>query len=262
MATYRNGEIPLAVMVKLGDTWYLPPGAAARWQWIVRAAKEKYGVMLRPSSGWTCYRPVVEQQAAWDARLAYLAGGAFAASAAYPRTSNHGTGNAIDVANWRDLAPGNEALAWARFTALCRLAGFVTGLVSGEPWHITLQADPWVIPAGLEVTPITTTVPKEDDDMRAIRKAGVPDSGIIIQSGVPPYSLPDQIYDALRGAYGLADVELADWQYDTVRREHWAAFDVVQRFASKEATLAQAEVVKVADATRDAIRTSFPAAVG
>lgn len=64
---------------------------------------------------------------------------------------------------------------------------------------------------------------KGDDDMRAIIQAGQPDSGIIIEAGVPPYSLPGQTFDALCGAYGLEAVTLADWQYGTVVREQWRA---------------------------------------
>lgn len=78
-------------------------------------------------------------------------------------------------------------------------------------------------PAGGSAKPFTSTT-TGDADMRAVKLAGVPNSGIIIQAATPPSSMGDQVFDALCGAYGLTAQELADWQYGTVVREQWNAF--------------------------------------
>lgn len=79
--------------------------------------------------------------------------------------------------------------------------------------------------AGGDAKPFNPTTPETgDDDMRAVKLAGVPNSGIIIQPGTPPYSLDEQVFDVLCDAYGLTAKELADWQYGTVVREQWVTF--------------------------------------
>lgn len=145
MGGFSNGRYPLSTMVKLGPKHYLPAGTAARWQWMVRQALAKYAVLLVISPGWNGYRPY-DEQVTLRAELGIWA--------AVPGYSSHGLiyqGRqvaAIDVFNWRDLAPGNETLAWSRFKALCRLAGFTVDFVSPqELWHIGDFNDIWVIPA-------------------------------------------------------------------------------------------------------------------
>lgn len=165
--TYPNGRIPLELLVHLGGDHYLPPGTAARWQWMVAATREKYGVTLRITKGPNAYRwyeaqVEAKQEATADGRPQ---------DAAAPGFSSHGglfEGRevmAIDVANWQDLGstPGGKD-AWGRFAALCRLAGFTTLYFDWEPWHIVDQNDVWTVPAGMAgKTP--QTKPLMEDEM-------------------------------------------------------------------------------------------------
>lgn len=141
MGGYANGRFPLSQMVHLGGDHYLPPGTAARWRWLVAQAWLKYGVLLRITIGWNGYRPYVIQ-VEYRNRLGIWA--------AVPGLSSHGLvyrGQevaAIDVDNW-------AVLGWARFSALCRLAGFTVDFVTPqELWHIGDFNDIWVVPAWLE----------------------------------------------------------------------------------------------------------------
>lgn len=158
--SYPNGAIPLEKLVHLGGEHYLPPGTAARWQWLVAQAREKYGVTLRITQGPNGYRWLDAQ---WKTFREEPAG-----NAAYPGTSSHGgiwddrVCMAIDVANWQDL--GGKA-AWGRFAALCRLAGFTVLLFDWEPWHITDFNDPWAVPDWAAGKTPLTPESEEDDDM-------------------------------------------------------------------------------------------------
>lgn len=99
-----------------------------------------------------------------------------------------------------------------------------------EPWH-------WQLPGNVRrfslvsefpnssgVVSVPAKTKKVDFDMFAIRKAGVPNSGIIIQAGVPPYSMTDQVFEAQWSTYGLEVKDLPDWRYDTAVREQWTAY--------------------------------------
>lgn len=162
MTRYRNGEAPLHEMVKLGDKHYLPHGTAARWREMQRLAWEKYGVWLEITPGWNGYRPL-HIQYEYRAELGVWA--------AVPGYSSHGlTFNgqdmaAIDVNNWRSLAPGNSSLAWARFVALCRIVGFITNFVSPEElWHIG-DPNPFSIPAFADISINPRPVSEEEQIM-------------------------------------------------------------------------------------------------
>ncbi|WP_137845362.1 hypothetical protein [Microbacterium sp. 2FI] len=152
MSEFANGRIPESRLVALGSgrdadgTWkhLAPPGTAARWNWLRATGRAKYGVTLRVTPGWNLFRPL-DIQFLYRRRLGIMA--------AQPGFSSHGgvfRGRdcmAIDVQNWGDLAPGNSFTAWARFVALCRLAGFQVDFVKPrETWHIG-DFDPWKVPA-------------------------------------------------------------------------------------------------------------------
>ncbi|MDQ1111182.1 hypothetical protein QE418_000630 [Microbacterium testaceum] len=162
MTRYRNGEAPLSDLVYLGPEFYLPAGTAARWRELQRLAWEKYSVWLVPTSGWNGYRPLSVQ---------YEYREELGIWAAVPGYSSHGlTFNgrdcaAIDVNNWASLAPRDEALAWARFVALCRIVGFTVDFVTPrEKWHIG-DFDPFTVPAFADITINPRPVPKEWEDM-------------------------------------------------------------------------------------------------
>jgi hypothetical protein len=156
---YANGMIPLNLLVHLGADHYLPPGTAARWKWLQRLAFEKYGVWLVITPGFNAYRPLSVQ-----VKLKKELG----KWAAAPGFSTHGgvvngrTVFAIDVNNW-------AALGWARFSALCRLAGFTVNFVTPEElWHIGDYNDGWTVPAGADSTPTInheTTRKRKKDSM-------------------------------------------------------------------------------------------------
>ncbi|MGI0521775.1 hypothetical protein ABY45_14460 [Microbacterium maritypicum] len=164
MTNHANGRIPLGQLVHLGGDHYLPPGTAARWRWLQRLCWEKYGIWLVITAGWNGYRP-------FDIQVIYRRD--LGIMAALPGFSTHGgivNGRvvfAIDVANW-------ALLGWARFAALCRLAGFTVDFVKPqELWHIGDFNDGWVIPAGAAtippVNPQTTRRTIQEDDMRQIQ---------------------------------------------------------------------------------------------
>lgn len=162
--TYPNGRIPLSMLVHLGGEHYLPHGTASRWLWLVAAARDKYGVTLRITKGPNAYRWFEAQV---DAKQEATAAGR-PQDAAAPGFSTHGgvvDGQevmAIDVANWADLAD-DEDLAWARFVALCRMAGLTVLFIPWERWHIVDQNDVWAVPAWATAAPIPES---EEDEMK------------------------------------------------------------------------------------------------
>lgn len=147
----------------------------------------------------------------------------------------NGTGSPADDPRRPDLYP----LAHVRFAALdvanwardaMRAVGFEYPY-GYEPWHAQLPniySYPLVsdipLSASINFNQPVTAAPKEDD-MYAIRQTGVADSGIIIRDGNAPYALPQNVYDAIRGALGLDDRQVAGWMYETVVREQWRAFN-------------------------------------
>lgn len=90
---------------------------------------------------------------------------------------------------------------------------------------------------------------EEDNDMYAIRQVGVPDSGIIIRPGTPPYPLADQVFEAEASTYGLTIREIPDWRYATAVREQWTAYNVAEKYRA-DRNLSQDDVQRVAEAVR------------
>lgn len=174
MPEFANGRIPRSRLIPLGNgrdrdgVWHhlAPPGTAARWNWLVATARAKYGVTLRITPGWNLFRPL-DVQVRYRQRLGIMA--------AQPGFSSHGgvfRGRdcmAIDVQNWGDLAPGNSTVAWVRFVALCRMAGFSVDFVKPrETWHVG-DFDPWRVPAAAAKFRIKPTkVLEQEDDMPII----------------------------------------------------------------------------------------------
>lgn len=172
MTRYENGRAPLNELVYLGPQFYLPHGTAARYRELQRLGVEKYGVRLYCTDGWNGYRPLSiqyeyrEELGVW---------------AAVPGYSSHGLTYqgrdcaAVDINNWRALAPDNESLAWSRFVALCRLVGFTVDFVTPqELWHIG-DFDPFTVIAfaSIVIKPATTArpePPEEEETMTNIRR--------------------------------------------------------------------------------------------
>jgi len=124
-------------------------------------------------------RSLERQWELWNARqayLGYLAGGAYAPQAnlaAYPGTSKHGKGIAVDIDT-----PGNsytsELSLWLDQNA--HKDGFKR-TVPGEPWHydfILVPTHPLLVPGVLDpaqsITPLTLTA--QGEDMIVLHHAG------------------------------------------------------------------------------------------
>lgn len=133
------------------------------------------------------------------------------------------------LARSRDPRAGHDYMGSASSGPHCH---FVVSTRADTAWNPTPGApiDPRPIiravlggqAAGGDSKPFTPHL--EGDDMRAIKLAGAPDSGIIIRGLEAPASIPQQIFEAQVGAYKLDVQELAGWQYDTCVREQWAVF--------------------------------------
>lgn len=209
--SYANGRVPLTALVHLGGDHYLPAGTTARWQWLQRTAYEKYGVWLTITAGWNAYRP-------YDVQVDYKR--RYGNMAAEPGKSSHGgiyggrNVFAVDVFNW-------SALGFARFAALCRLAGFATNFVTPEElWHIGDQNDPWAAPGFASSTPAinpatTRQVIYEEDDMILITAPGR-GSAVIGPGAFTPLA-PSEIAAAKRMVMGR-EMGGTDEEFDTWRR--------------------------------------------
>lgn len=99
-----------------------------------------------------------------------------------------------------------------------------------ELWHYELPK--------IRTYPIVRSIPKplpideESEDMRAIRKANEPHSGIIIRGVAAPYSLNQQRFEATANGLGLSIRELPGYLYDTIVEEQWAAFNSDKKLRS------------------------------
>lgn len=154
--------------------------------------------------------------------------------------SVHQEGEAIDSDEAQDHISLMERHGWYR--TVYRNKKLI------ERWHFERFADR---DQHRNDPPPTTQVP-EEDDMRAITKDGAANTGIIIQPGVPPYSIPQQTFEALCSVYGLEPLAVPAYKYDTVVREHWTAFSTSQAFAANR-SLTQADIDKIAAKIRDAL---------
>lgn len=257
MADYANGEIPLSVLIAVpgqeDDDAYLSATTSGRWLALKQDVLATYGVTIWIVPGYNAYRPLANQVYAKNIAIAE----GRPQDAADPGTSSHG-GRYIQPGSSRNgdesLAidvGGYEVLNRDDWYAMCRKHGFEPGFFDWEPWHI-IDWDPQIgVPAatGSASTPAATKT-SEEDDMYAIRQAGVPNSGIIIRPGVPPYSLPDQVFEAEASTYGLTIKELPDWRYGTAVREQWTAFNTAERYRA-DAKLSQDSIAEVASKVRD-----------
>lgn len=179
-------------------------------------------------------------------------------TAAAPGESNHEIQGDVAAMDLRDTGsdPGISSMGSARSEWLrvnCGNYGMEPeGFQFGEAWHYRI---PGIYQSAPTATPQATTESEEDNDMYAIRQAGVPNSGIIIRPGVPPYSLPDQVFETEASTYGLNIRELPDWRYGTAVREQWTAFGTAQQYS---AGLSQTDIDKIAQATRDKLGGIIP----
>lgn len=156
MATYRNGYVPLDLLVSVGEgtdkygrfEHLLTPATAVKHFALLGKAKARTGRTLSATAGYSCYRPMKYQQLYRDDLGIW---------AADPGTSSHGgelrgrDSLAIDYHNWADVYDGfGGQSAWFDD---CRAAGFEPGYISRknyfaveEPWHV-IDWNPYGTPA-------------------------------------------------------------------------------------------------------------------
>lgn len=133
---YANGRLPRSELAPItraanGQQAYLRKDAAAAFNAMNRESQRRYGVTLRTSSARTAYRDIDNQWYFWNL---YKAGRG--ALAAYPGTSNHGWGLAIDLAS-------------PRMRQIVDMIGAKYGFAKrwsdapSEWWHIKWRAGVW-----------------------------------------------------------------------------------------------------------------------
>lgn len=192
---FPNGRVPQDKLITFASgwlpgegTWYhqLPPGTYAKHLTLVALAKRNTGHDLKPTAGWSCYRPLSVQVYAKKVHGIW---------AATPGTSSHGMFweriecAAIDYGNWSSVYNGNRA----NFYRDVRAVGLEPGLISpqrgypDEPWHV-VDKKPWAAGAatGGGAVPFAPTIDvgPEEDDMKLLY---VTDS--VDGNGVPGWAL-------------------------------------------------------------------------
>jgi LAS superfamily LD-carboxypeptidase LdcB len=129
----KNGQLSGSELKSIGNGHFLAPDAAdafLRMKAAALASKDKVNIKLSDS-----YRPLSVQHSIFDWDHYHKTGkrrkkGTSGVAAAYPGTSNHGLGRAIDVANaaaqdW--IRANGEAYGWS----------WAEGRSVNEPWHFT-----------------------------------------------------------------------------------------------------------------------------
>lgn len=133
------------------------------------------------------------------------------------------------------------------------------GIVTYLGWSYTYGENTAVITgqvASESSRPFTAPDLEETPNMHAIRQINVPDSGVIIRDTAAPYSLTDQVFQAVVGGLGLKVTDVADWQYQTVIREQWAAHVADKAARGQGGQVNPLDPKQVADAVRDALKGS------
>jgi len=152
MVTYPNGQVPASKRSAIdthGRT--LLSISAQAWLWVADEVQRRYGWTPEPSSGWTAYRtlaeqdsifrrnytPVYAESAKWDQR--YYQGRNWwrkkgrTVNAATPGHSNHGWGLAVDVSQLQSFT----STRYKQFKDVATEAGYsnTQGAAINEFWH-------------------------------------------------------------------------------------------------------------------------------
>lgn len=169
MPRYPNGRVPDAALVTFATGWLpnegtwkhqLPPATYRKHLALVALALRNTGRLLKPTEGWSCYRPLSVQE------YAKRIHGIWAAT---PGTSSHGMfweGRdcaAIDYGNWSYVYGGDRGA----FYRDVRAVGLAPGLIApargypDEPWHV-VDLEPWAaVPASSGGAPTANHDTKE-----------------------------------------------------------------------------------------------------
>ena len=118
-------------------------GTAAAFYILAAAFKQATGYTLHVRDGFRTYE---QQKDLWDRWKGYKQPPFYAPSVAYPGTSLHESGRALDVYDSGSTpgvtTAGNVRSNWVKANA--SKYGFQpTGYGFNEPWHIEYQGDPW-----------------------------------------------------------------------------------------------------------------------
>jgi hypothetical protein len=155
---HTNGRVPKSELRQLATITLVrraQPDAAAAFDRMNDALYAETGHRLTMTANQDSYRSLAKQQKLWDAHAANPSG---TPSAAWPGTSNHGLGLAIDVTGMTNAVTAK----WMR--AHADDYGYRINRIKSEPWHIE-YVGPITSLAG-DGTPIT----ESERDMFWIRR--------------------------------------------------------------------------------------------
>lgn len=164
-----NGTIPQSKLASDGDGGWLEPHAAADFLAFAAAFKVHFGKALHVTSS---YRPLGKSSdpatpsgsTQWGSWNYYMAHGT--PVAAYPGTSNHGNGQAVDLGSGVDVF-GSAEHQWA--VANGPTYGWVWGEAPSEAWHFHHLAlsNVYKKPASpASTTPTVGTAKNKDGSLR------------------------------------------------------------------------------------------------
>lgn len=205
---YANGRLPKSALASIGGGLYLRKDAAHALAALQAACEAKYGKRIRISDG---YRPLGapgdyrrgawSQWAAWER---YKAGGNLAA---YPGTSNHGLGLAIDI-DTRDRY---------MLDALGPAYGFSKSWsdAPSEPWHIKWKTGTYPKVEAFHNDP--TLRPGHANNAAAVKRVKklLRDAGVKKASGKHTFKAMSN-----DGVYGPVAVQRVKWFQEKVLGPH------------------------------------------
>lgn len=125
-----NGRLPASELASIGNGFYLEREAAAAFNAMSAEAERRWG---RPIRVIAAYRPLWKQQYLYNGWIRHLRGFNLAA---FPGTSNHGWGLAIDLASGWDRWAVDQigrAYGWSKSWSDAQ----------SEWWHITYRHGVW-----------------------------------------------------------------------------------------------------------------------
>lgn len=215
----QNGYVPTSELTSVGNDIdgvpaFLANGAAHDWFAMRAACILETGVSLSISEGGGAYRSYAQQEYYYDQYINH--GGA---NAAYPGTSNHGWGKAVDIWNWR------KAYGW--LLENCHRWGFENNYAP-EGWHYQHLSDASIagLPIGEEDMPLS------EDDLYKIWTYQIGNQGGKTVNGKAPVfgraadwltNMSDAVARVERAVAALSSDEFTDHQRAILLRALTAA---------------------------------------
>ena len=150
-----NGKIPTALLSKVDATHYAAPGTVSAFRaWSVKMVALGYPALTVGNATDSCYRSYAWQVYRYNL---HASNPARYPVAAYPGTSNHGLGTAIDIGNYYRY-PHSLLVKWGK------VYGFRFDTPS-ELWHVKYVGAPAYKSLN---TPTTTTLHTLEEDVSAL----------------------------------------------------------------------------------------------